>query len=265
MKYDSSECRYRTHELTSPYLGGQNPLHVLLPDHLGADERCRVLYVLPVEAGEGRKYGDAMATIRDLDLHNRLRLICVMPTFDTLPWYADHASDPAIRHDRHIVDVVVPFIDSFYPTLGAASGRLLLGFSKSGWGAVCLISRHPDLFDSAGTWDAPLLMGPEMFGIWGTGAHYGTRENFAANLPSRLLAENAAAFRGRCRIVHAGKWGFGTGSDPAFPYTGPSHLEGFHELMDGLAIKHVYLPDLHVPHTWNAAWVEPVVMSLTEL
>ncbi len=117
------------HELTSPYLAGRNLVRVLLPSDLRPDERCRVLYVLPVEASEGRKYGDGLATICGLGLHNRLRLICVEPTFDTLPWYADHASNPAIRHDRHITDVLVPFIDWTYPTIGGADGRLLLGFS----------------------------------------------------------------------------------------------------------------------------------------
>ncbi|HEY3787861.1 MAG TPA: alpha/beta hydrolase-fold protein [Urbifossiella sp.] len=53
--------------------------------------------------------------------------------------------------------VFVPFIDKTYPVRAEAGGRLLLGFSKSGWGAYSLRMRHPDLFGKAAAWDAPLI------------------------------------------------------------------------------------------------------------
>lgn len=243
------------------------PVEVLLPGDVERDERCRVLYVLPVETGAParREYGDALAVIRDLGLHNRLRLICVAPSFDTVPWYGNHASDPHLRHEDYLTQDVVPMIDRLFPTTGRAAERLLLGFSKSGWGAMNLIFRHPDLFGYAASWDAPLMLGPEMFGAWGTAAHFGTRENFAAHLPAQSAREHAAPFRERCRLVHAGKAYFGTRGDGAHPYTGPSHLEAFHDLLDALGIRHTYLPDVKAAHSWNAVWVEPVVLALAEL
>ena len=44
---------------------------------------------------------------------------------------------------------VVPLIEEHYSALGTAEGRLLFGFSKSGWGALTLILRNPDFFGYA--------------------------------------------------------------------------------------------------------------------
>ena len=44
--------------------------------------------------------------------------------------------------------------------------RLLLGFSKSGWGAFSLLLRYPERFGKAAAWDAPLMQErPDRFGM----------------------------------------------------------------------------------------------------
>jgi hypothetical protein len=60
-------------------------------------QRYPVLYVLPVEPGEGTRWGSALAEVKRHDLHNEYGLICVYPTFSQLPWYADHPTDRGIR------------------------------------------------------------------------------------------------------------------------------------------------------------------------
>ena len=80
------------------------------------------------------------------------------PTFSHLPWYADHPTDPDIRQESYLLEVVIPFIEANYPARADRRGRLLLGFSKSGWGAYSLLLRHPDVFGKAAAWDAPLMM-----------------------------------------------------------------------------------------------------------
>ena len=48
-------------------------------------------------------------------------------------------------------------IEQHYPARADRDGRLLVGFSKSGWGAYSLLLRHPDRFGKAAAWDAPLM------------------------------------------------------------------------------------------------------------
>ena len=50
-------------------------IRVLLPDITETGVRCPVLYVLPVEAGDGSRYGDGLAECRRSDVHNRYGVI----------------------------------------------------------------------------------------------------------------------------------------------------------------------------------------------
>ena len=140
--------------------------------------RYPVIYVLPVEAGTENRYGDGLLEAKKLDLHNKHGVIFVAPTFSHLPWYADHPTDKTIRQESHFIKVVVPFVEKTYPLLANADGRLLLGFSKSGWGAWSLLLRHPDLFGRAAAWDAPMMM--DRIGKYGNAPIFGDQSNFKA-------------------------------------------------------------------------------------
>ncbi len=148
--FDSARGAWQV-AVASPYVGA-GALEVLLPTH---GTRWPVLFVLPVEAAGEFYYGDGLALARALDLANRYGVIVAAPTFDTLPWYGSHVADPRIRHDAHLVHAVLPTLDACFPTTTA---RYLLGFSKSGFGAVSLLARFPDVFTAAASWDAPLLV-----------------------------------------------------------------------------------------------------------
>ncbi len=134
---------FLTHTVRSEYQSGETLLKVLLPDRRESGQRYRVLYVLPVEAGEASVYGRPLEEIKSRDLHNKHQLVCVYPTFSHLPWYADHPSDPRIRQESYLLRVVLPVVEARYPVRAEREGRLLLGFSKSGWGAFSLLLRHP--------------------------------------------------------------------------------------------------------------------------
>lgn len=246
------------HRVSSPDQAGTNLVEVLVPSKIDPDRKYRVLYLLPVEAGEDHRFGDGIQVLRKFDAANRHDLIVVAPTFEVAPWYAG-------RQEEYLVKTLVPEIDRQYPTLANAEGRLLLGFSKSGWGAFTLILRHPDVFGYAASWDAPLMMTEKQFGIWQTDKTFGTEENMARYLPSTLLRERAGEFQKKVRLVLAGKSKFGTFSDKRFPYDGPSHTEAAHELMEQLGIKHRYDPNLAANHSWSVKWVKPVLEMLVEL
>ena len=129
---------FLVHRVESQLQASPIAIRVLLPDKTETGVRYPVLYVLPVEAGDGRRYGDGLAECRRCDLHNRYGVICVTPTFSDLPWYADHPSDSRIQQETHLLNVIVPFVDETDPTIAEPEGRWLVGSaSRDGGRSVC--------------------------------------------------------------------------------------------------------------------------------
>ena len=261
------------HTVESEFQAKPTEIRVLLPDKLDPTKRHPVLYVLPVEAARESHYGDGLAEVKRCDLHNKHGLICVAPTFAHLPWYADHPTDKAIRHETYFVKVVVPFIDRTYPqrrmdapsvrsqadsdgqdvhpTKDEKQSRWLLGFSKSGWGAWSLLARHPDLFGRAAAWDAPLDM--QRFDLYGAAQVFGTQEHFETYRVLPALTKSAALTSSPPRLVLTGYDNFRT------------HHETAHRLLDEAKVPHVYRDGPKLKHVWNSGWVEEAVELLTGL
>ena len=250
-------------DVESPFQRQKNPIRVLLPSKHDPAKPTRVLYMLAVEAKLGTRWGDPLAEVLKTGLHDKHDLICVYPTFDTLPWFGRHAKDPCIRHEAYLLQVVVPAIESMYVTPCDRNDRLLVGFSKSGFGAVSLILRNPDVFGCAGSWDAPLLMEDQDLGLFGTADHFGTKEVFSEYRPLKLIERADADFTRRTRLVIAGEDSFGP--NPPARFKDRPHTATFHAELKRLNIKHVYNNELRVKHHWNTGWVEPVVNALVKL
>jgi hypothetical protein len=248
-------------ELTSEFLKSPVVVEALVPDGTDASAHLPVVYVL---AAEPRADGNrGLREIRRLGLADRHHVLCVGVNFDTMPWYGDHASDPGIRHESHLVRRLVPEIDRRYPTQAGREGRWLLGFSKSGWGACTLLFRHPDTFGYAASWDAPLLFAREDFGTYLTAPHFGTAENFARYLPTALARAHAATFRDRPRLVLAGSALFG--GEPDKRFAAMPHTETMHRLLEELGLPHRYDPELKFRHGWGSGWLEPTLEHLVEI
>jgi S-formylglutathione hydrolase FrmB len=239
---------FAVHEVVSPFQAGKTRLRVLLPDNLEPACRYPVVYVLPVEAADEHHYGDGLLEVKNRNLHNRHRAIFVAPTFSHLPWYADHPTDPTIRQETYFLEVVVPFVEKTYPAIADARARLLLGFSKSGWGAWTLLLRHPKTFGRAAAWDAPLLL--DHPGPYGSGAIFGTPENFEKFHVARLLREKAAALGDDKRLILVGSGSF------------QHDHEQTHSQLDDLAIPHVYRDGPLRKHDWHSGWVSEAVELL---
>lgn len=230
-----------THAVKSPYQTGPTLVRVLTPDAPAPAGGYPVVYVLPVEAGTEARYGDGLAEVRKLDLHNRLKAVFVAPTFAALPWYADHPTRPDLRQEAHLLAVVVPFVQRAYPVRADAAGRLLLGFSKSGWGAFGLLLRNPEVFGRAAAWDAPLMM--DAPGRYGSGEVFATPENFRRYELTRLVEERADLLRGRSRLVLTGYGNF------------RAEHQRFHALLEKLNVPHEYRDGPALKHDWHAGWV----------
>jgi S-formylglutathione hydrolase FrmB len=233
----------QTFVVTSDYQARPCNVYVLLPDAFDAKKKYKVLYILPAWAPSK----EGVLEARKLGLHNKHGVICVAMDFSTMPWYADHPDDPKRRYDSYLPDVIVPFIDKTYPTVAAPEGRVLVGFSKSGLGAVTLLLRHPEVFGRAGSWDGILIMDnrPEFFG---------PKEHYLANyyVPN-LVKKRAALLKkqpARLAIV-----GYGIRSFEKL-------TEDAHKLLDRHGIPHYYENGTRREHEWGSGWLAPLVEVL---
>ena len=228
--------------MRSPYQAGTTKIRVLLPDAFDKSQRYSVLYVLPVEALDGQRWGNGLKTIRKAGLHNRHKLVCVAPTFSHLPWYADHPSDPMIRQESYLTRVVLPLVEKSYPAIPGRAGRLLVGFSKSGWGAFTLLLRNPEVFAAAAAFDAPLAL--DRPGPYGSGPIFGSRENFEKYRVESLLKKNVGRLGSSKRLALLGH----------FVNFRKQH-EKARSWMNSLKIQHHWHKGQRWKHSWESGWL----------
>lgn len=230
------------HRLTTGDQARPVEVRVLAP----AGEARAYLYVLPVEKEGDSRYGDGLAEARRLKLHEKYGWIVVAPGFAELPWYADHPTDAKRRDETHLLKSVIPRVEKLHPMKTPV--RLLLGFSKSGWGAFSLILRNPELFRAAAAWDAPLMKEkPDQFGMDGA---FATQENFERYHVSRLLREKAETFRVSKRLAH---FGYGNFRD---------HHRRAQALLEELKIPAEYKDGPALKHEWGSGWVGDAAAAL---
>jgi hypothetical protein len=237
---------FQLHTVHSPYQAGTTKIRVLLPDAFDKSQRYRVLYVLPVEAMDGQRWGNGLKTIRKAGLHNRHKLVCVAPTFSHLPWYADHPSDPMIRQESYLTRVVLPLVEKNYPAIPGRAGRLLVGFSKSGWGAFTLLLRNPEVFAAAAAFDAPLAL--DRPGPYGSGPIFGSRENFEKYRVESLLKKNAGRLGSSKRLALLGH----------FVNFRKQH-EKARSWMNSLKIQHHWHKGQRWKHSWESGWLPQAI------
>lgn len=229
------------HTVQSEFQSGPTKIYVRAPDKVPAGARLPVLYLLPVEAKDEQRWGDPLAEAAKVDLANKLNVIVAYPTFSHLPWYCDHPTDPGIRQETYFLKVVVPFVERAYPARAERDARLLLGFSKSGWGAWSLLLRNSEVFGKAAAWDSPMMMEK---GLYGMAAIAGTQENFERHRIPNLLRERSKPLGAEPRLLLMGYDNFRAPTQQA------------HALLDELNIPHGYRDGPQRKHHWNTGWVE---------
>lgn len=165
-----------------------------------------------------------------------------------MPWYADYPTEPTVRQESHFRQVVVPYVERTYPAVGEPKGRFLLGFSKSGWGAWSLLLRHPDFFERAATWDAPLML--DKPGKYGSGEIFGTVANFANYRISTAISAEAAKLRGSKRLVLLGYGSF------------RQEHQSIHTLLQEIDVPRDYRDGPERKHDWHSGWVAEAVELL---
>ncbi|WP_449475232.1 hypothetical protein [Streptomyces abikoensis] len=210
----------------------------------------RIVLALPVETGDGRKYGRSLEEIARLPADLRDGILFAAPTLSESPWLVNHASRADCQQEDHLVRVVVPTV------LAALGGQArppvhLLGFSKGGFAALNLLTRHPGLFAVASVWDASLLSDrpphPQLVDVAGSTGRLGEYD------VRRNLRRHAGDLRGACRIALGG-----VGTLVADWTAG-------HQLLEEAGIPHRAYRDAPAEHRWSAAWLAPAMRHLLDL
>ncbi|MCA9120705.1 MAG: hypothetical protein H6822_35840 [Planctomycetaceae bacterium] len=244
---------YEYYTVDSTYEYSATNIRVLLPEGYDPTVEYPVIYVLPVEKNNGRQFGDGMTSIYNHGLHRQYDAIFVSPTFSETPWYADNASNVALWQETYFRSVIVPFIEKQYPVIDGPDGRLLLGYSKSGYGAVSMLLRHPDYFGRAVAWDAPLAMSNPADG-WDFLKVVGTRQNFQNNyqITNLIRSEGYKLKDQPPRIILQGY---------SYSFTRADHAT-VDALMTSLDIPHIYEPGTYRSHLWASGWLPDAVDAL---
>jgi enterochelin esterase-like enzyme len=240
---------FSVYDVQSSYQSGTTKIRVLSPNDLEPGRKYPVIYALPVETGISAQYGDALVEVKTRNLHNKYSAIFIQPTFSDLPWYVDHPTNNLIRQESYLLKVVVPFVDRKLPVHAKPAGRLLLGFSKSGWGAFSLLLRNTHVFGKAAAWDAPLAM--QEVGLYGNGPLFETQTNFAKYRITSLLNAKAAKLKQNgARLILTGYSNFRL------------DLQQIDQQLTGLAIPHEFRDGPYRVHAWNSGWVPEAVELL---
>lgn len=246
---EKGEAGTTVYRIKSPYQPGTPRVRILAPDKLPPEAERRILFVLPVEPEPEKRWGDGFETVRKLGVHTRLGWVIVAPSFAQWPWYCDHPSDKARGQETYVLKVVLPLVAERYPHEPAH--RLLLGFSKSGWGAWSLLLRNPDQFGAAAAWDAPMMMVKPLYGM---STVVGPQEQFERYRIPALLEQHADAVRGRTRLALLG-----------YCDSFRTHHQQCHSLMERLRIPHLYADGPRRKHHWDSGWVEEAVSALNKM
>ncbi len=247
---DSDGVKY--YPVLSAYQGFQpQVVRVLEPTHPTPGKPPRLLYVLPVDAGVDRlssTWSDGLEELRLLDVPNRFNMTLIAPSFTYEPWYGDSVMDQDHRMESFILNDLVPFGDTFAHS--DTPQRLLVGFSKSGNGALLLILRHPTVFSAAAVWDSPAQLN-ELSGYSALPMNFGTQANFDHyNIPA-LVTGSAEAFKGQNRLWISGDRSVFT-----------KDMVQLHNQLEAASIPHTWVQGAPRAHSWHSGWLNGAVMGL---
>ena len=108
-------------------------------------------------------------------------------------------SNPARQYESFMVHDLVPWVQANLSVTGQEE-HWLIGFSKSGFGAVTLLLRNPTVFDAAAVWDFPADQSDAF--DWNMLDNYGTDTNFQNNyrLTDTWIAARKGPFQTAVRL-----------------------------------------------------------------
>lgn len=227
-------------------------IDVLKPTSYNSANKYPVIYVGEVEPTTN-VYADSLQTIRTLGLHDTHNVIFVRSYTKSIPWFGTK-SDGTRQVDIHYRDVVVGLMDERYSTIKNREGRMFLGFSKSGFGALSILLRNPTVFGYAAAWDVPWNL---VYGDFETIDAFGTSAQFNLYNPKTILTSYLSSVNDKSRIVLAGSASFSADTISFDAYLTTNN------------VPHAYVYNLlgggGADHNWNTGWLTNVVAALMAL
>ena len=142
------------------------------------EQRYPVIYLLH---GYGGNHTTWPAIVDLTYLSDLYRVIFVCPDGGKDSWYLDSKVKSRSMYMTYITEELVCQIDSLFPTLPHADGRVIIGSSMGGHGALTILASNPELFSGAGSisgimdlgefpkhWRLPRVLGPykENVALW---------------------------------------------------------------------------------------------------
>jgi hypothetical protein len=234
---------------------GEHPfaVRVLAPDHPSTNYAHSFLFALPVEGGLAQSTdGSGLDELRQLNVENQYNATIIEPIFPIDSWYADNPYDATIDFETFTATFLPKWVDSNLAMSGTEN-NFLIGFSKSGYGALDLLFKHPAVFDGAAAWDFPADMAAyDTFGSSSSG-DYGSDTNFQANyrMTASFLNTWKAPFTTEDRI-----W-ISEGS------IFPTQVADFDALLTSQGVLHTLsTTQTNDAHNWYGGWVSGAVAGL---
>ena len=234
---------------------GSHPfaVRVLAPDHPSTNYEHSFLFALPVEAGLAQStYGSGLDELRLLDVQNQYNATIIEPIFPINSWYADNPTDPTIDFETFTATILPAWVDSNFATSGTEE-NLLIGFSKSGYGGLDLLFKHPSVFDAAAVCDFPGDMAAYNDYGSSSSADYGTDANFQNNyrMTGTFIDTWKAPFTTQDRILIS--------EGPVFA----TQVADFDALLTSHGVEHTLLTtQTSDPHSWPGGWLSDAVAGL---
>ena len=131
-----------TISIDSKSFGDQRNVRVYLPARFRNYRRYRLLVVH--DGDDYVKYSNLNHVLDNLMARNEISPLIVAFT-NPRDRLSEYANDP--RHARHIVEELIPELESRYPLITQSSGRCIMGASFGGVASLSTAWRYPGVFD----------------------------------------------------------------------------------------------------------------------
>lgn len=137
---------------------------IILPSTYDKKEKFPVVYLLHGFSGNYQSWSK-IVPLKDYADKYKVIFVCPDGNFDS--WYLDSPYLHGSQFETYICKEVVPYIDGYYSTVKNYHGRVIIGSSMGGHGAVTLLCKNPNLFIGAGSISGimDLREFPEKWGI----------------------------------------------------------------------------------------------------
>jgi endo-1,4-beta-xylanase len=168
---------------------------IVLPSDYGT-RRYPVIYWLHGKGGTPQRSAHVARYLHDaVQAREVPDSIMVFPTGGLESFYTDKP-DGSWPVETMILEDLIPYIDAHYKTVATRQGRLLMGFSMGGFGALKFAAKYPERFGAVVAYGAPRL--DASMGMRGADTSIfrdvfdNDMDRFEQNTPVYLFRQNAA-------------------------------------------------------------------------